>query len=255
MTRQRVLVTRPVREARRWVEALRARGIDAQALPLLAIEALEDDTVLRETRDRAEAFQAWMFVSAAAVEHFFLTDAQPSDGPRCWATGPGTAAALRAAGVPDARIDVPAAGTGQFDSEALWQIVRPQVSPATQVLFVRGGDAHGQPAGRDWLATQVADAGAGQQTVVAYRRVPPVWGDDDRRIALAAANDGSLWLFSSSQAIGNLRQALPQADWSAARAIATHPRIAQRAREAGFGHVLHSSAEFDAMIASIESFQ
>jgi uroporphyrinogen-III synthase len=137
----------------------------------------------------------------------------------------------------------------------LWQIVRPQLSAATQVLFVRGGDADGQPAGRDWLAAQVAAAGAQQQTVVAYRRVQPAWGDDERRTALAAAHDGSVWLFSSSQAIGNLRQALPQANWSGARAIATHPRIAQRASEAGFGQVLHSSAEFDAMVASIESFQ
>ena len=254
MTGRRVLVTRPAREALRWVEALRQRGIDARALPLLAIEPLADDARLREVRAQAAPFDAWMFVSAAAVEHF-LAGPQSAEGPRCWATGPGTAAALQAAGIPSARIDVPGAQAAQFDSEALWAIVRTQVGPGTHVLFVRGGDAEGEPAGRDWLSRQVADAGGAQDTVVAYRRVAPAWSEAERRSAQDAAHDGSLWLFSSSQAVANLRAALPQADWSGAFAIATHPRIAQAAQAAGFGRVLPSSAEFDALVASIESFQ
>lgn len=256
MIRCRVLVTRPEREAARWVEALRRRGIDAQALPLLAIESLRDDSALREARERADRYQAWMFVSAAAVQHFFGDAFRPLEqGPRCWATGPGTAAALRAAGVPDARIDVPAEDAGQFDSEALWQIVRPQLGAGTRVLIVRGGDADGRPAGRDWLALEIAAAGARHDTVVAYRRVPPDWSETQRAMALAAAGDGSIWLFSSSQAIANLLQALPQARWAGARAVATHPRIAQAARAAGFGQVLHSNSELGALVASIESFQ
>lgn len=256
MTRRRVLVTRPAREAARWVEALRARGFDAVALPLLAIEALDDDSALREARGRVDAYDALMFVSAAAVEHFFAGEVrQPAGGPRCWATGPGTAAALRAAGVSDARIDVPGDEAGQFDSEALWQIVRPQVGAATRVLIVRGGDAGGRPSGRDWLAREIAAAGARLDTLVAYRRVPPAWSEEERRLALAAAGDGSVWLFSSSQAIANLLGELPQVQWSAARAVGTHPRIAQAARQAGFGQVMHEKAALDALAASIESFE
>ena len=253
---RRVLVTRPAREAARWVEALRARGFDAEALPLLAIEALNEDSALIESRVRVDRYDALMFVSAAAVQHFFKMEArQPAVGPRCWATGPGTAAALQAAGVPDARIDVPGDEAGQFDSEALWQIVRPQLGPATRVLIVRGGDAAGQANGRDWLAREIAAAGASHDTVVAYRRVAPVWSEEERRLALAAVSDGSVWLFSSSQAIANLLDELPQVHWSAARAIGTHPRIAQAAREAGFGQVLHAKATLDALAASIESFE
>ncbi len=256
MTRCRVLVTRPEREAVRWVEALRQRSFDAQALPLLAIEALQDESALRDARARADGYQAWMFVSAAAVQHFLSDAFRPSEqGPRCWATGPGTAAALRAAGVPDARIDVPAEDAGQFDSEALWQIVRPQLGAGTRVLIVRGGDVDGSPAGRDWLALEIAAAGASHDTLVAYRRVPPDWNDAQRNMALAAASDGSVWLFSSSQAIANLLHALPEASWADARAVATHPRIAQAARAAGFGQVLHSNSELGALVASIESFQ
>ena len=257
VTPRRVLVTRPLREAQRWVEALRQRGIDALALPLIAIEPLTDEHTLRDVRARADRFDAWMFVSAAAVEHFFegMQGAPASQGPRCWGTGPGTAGALRRAGVPDSRIDEPGPDAQQFDSEALWQIVQTQVRPGSQVLFVRGGDAQGLPEGRDWLARQVSGAGAGYETLVTYRRVAPAWSAQERSLAEAAAGDGSVWLFSSSQAIANLREVLPGVDWSGARAIATHPRIAQSAQAAGFGHVLPSSAQFDALVASIESFQ
>lgn len=255
MTRRRVLVTRPVREALRWVDALRQHSLDAHALPLLGIEPLADDSALREVRGRAASFDAWMFVSAAAVEHFLAGGGQGAEGPRCWGTGPGTAAALRAAGVPEARIDVPDSGAEQFDSETLWKIVRPQVGPGTRVLFVRGGDAAGQAAGRDWLSRQVSDAGAAQETVTAYRRVAPAWGGIERRMAEAAAHDGSVWLFSSSQAIANLGELLPAVDWSRALAVATHPRIAQSASAAGFGRVATALAQLDALVASIESFE
>ncbi|MFC5607414.1 uroporphyrinogen-III synthase [Variovorax soli] len=255
MTPRRVLVTRPVREAQRWVDALRQRGVDAHALPLLGIEPLADDSALREVRARAGRFDAWMFVSAAAVEHFLEDGMQGPEGPRCWGTGPGTASALRAAGIPEARIDVPGPSAGQFDSEALWQIVRPQVRPGSRVLFVRGGDASGEPAGRDWLSRQVADAGAQQETVASYRRVAPAWSDEERRMAQAGAQDGTVWLFSSSQAIANLCTLLPAADWSGALAVATHPRIAQSATAAGFGRVATALGRLDELVASIESFQ
>lgn len=257
MTGPRVLVTRPLREAQRWVQTLQARGIEASALPLLAIEPLQVQKSLRQLREvqaRAGEFDAWMFVSSAAVSHF-MPDGQTASGPRCWATGPGTAAALREAGVPDSRIDAPSPAAGQFDSEALWPIVRGQIGAGSRVLFVRGGDASGQAAGRDWLSLQVADTGAAQETVVVYRRVPPSWGEVEHRLAQAASSDGSLWLFSSSQAIANLLLAVPQVDWSQARAIATHPRIAQAATSAGFGQVHQAPAGLDALVASIESFQ
>ena len=54
----RVIVTRPAREASRWIDALRAEGLDARALPLIAIEPVEDAraraALLRARRDLAE---------------------------------------------------------------------------------------------------------------------------------------------------------------------------------------------------------
>ena len=45
------------------------------------------------------------------------------------------------------------------------------------------------------------------------------------------------WLFSSSEAVGHLPTLAPDADWSAAHALATHPRIAEAARALGMGTV------------------
>src|SRR5215207_928638 len=67
----RVIVTRPEREAARWVQTLRAAGLDAQALPLIAIAPVTDSKELQEARRRVGDYAALMFVSAAAAEHFF----------------------------------------------------------------------------------------------------------------------------------------------------------------------------------------
>ena len=65
--------------------------------------------------------------------------------------------------------------------------------------------------------------------------------------------DGSLWLLSSSQALEHLCAALPGQDWRQARALATHPRIAQAARNAGFGEVRECRPALADVAASIES--
>lgn len=198
---------------------------------------------------------ALMFVSAAAVEHFFAThadDVDPATTPRCWATGPGTTRALLEAGVPAAAIDAPPEHAAQFDSEALWICVQAQVHPGARVLIVRGGDAAGHATGRDWLARQVEAAGGMVETLVAYRRLPPSFGADDVRIAMEGVQGEATWLFSSSEAIANLCHALPGATWHAARAVATHARIAQAAEAAGFGLVRTSAPTVAALVASIE---
>ena len=263
----RVIVTRPAREAVRWVGDLRAAGIDAVALPLIEIAPLQDPAPVNAAWQRLSRYRALMFVSAAAVEHFFkqkeavvpATSAQEAidliANQRCWATGPGTAAALRSVGLPDDRIDTPPPGAAQFDSEALWTVVRPQLQPGAGVLIVRGGDADGRPTGRDWLAREIAAAGGICETVVAYRRLPPKLGEAERQLAADAAHAPAVWLFSSSEAVVHLRQALPATSWRSACAVATHPRIAQAVNEAGFGTVVSSRPVLEAVVASIESLR
>ena len=168
---------------------------------------------------------------------------------------PSTRDALVRCGLTLASIDQPDAMARQFDSQALWAQVAGQVKADQHVLVVRGGDAAGQGSGRDWLGSQLAKVGVAVDAVVAYCRRPPDWTPAQRELARQAAAGGSAWLFSSSEAIGHLKAQLPGQSWSGARAVATHPRIAQAATDAGFGVVCLSRPTLADVVASIESIR
>lgn len=230
----RLIVTRPAAQAMPWVAALQALGLDALALPLIGIAPPDDVAPVQAAWRGLAALRLVMFVSANAVEHFFAARPAGLQWPAALAagsTGPGTSAALRAAGV--RVIEEPAVDVPQFDTEALWAQLATQHWQGAQVLVVRGED------GRDWLADTLRQHGAAVHFVAAYRRVPPVL-DAAGAATLAAAlatPSQHLWLFSSSEAVGHLAALAPEADWSVSRACASHPRIAQAAQAAGFGRV------------------
>ena len=288
----RAIVTRPAPEAEAWVKALEKDGVEALALPLIDIRPTCDPAALAAAWAGIGGFEAVMFVSAPAVAHFFAArPALPEPGGepavpwRAWATGPGTAAALGRAGVPKDAIDLPDAASAQWDSEALWQRVRGQFDDARparlqdpapaaraarrRVLIVRGADAHGRAAGRDWLAQQLQACGVDVEFAQSYERHPPLWTAASRAFALASvpavAPDAqppgvrpvtpAVWVFSSSEAIANLLSLMPGQSWARACAVATHPRIAQSATNAGFGVVCLSRPGLDAVQASIKSLR
>ena len=249
----RVVLTRPRREAGRWAQALTARGHEVLLLPLMAIAPAPDPASLRRSVDALSGYQAAMFVSGSAVRGFFHESVPWPGTTRAWCTGPGTARALQECGVPAANIDAPGADAPQFETEALWPLVADQVRAGTRVLLVRGAGPDGQPSGRDWLASRLQAAGAQVDIVASYMRQAPAWSDQERAIASEAASDGSIWLLSSSEALANLRALLPGVPLAQARAVATHERIAQAARDAGFGVVCLSRPSEDAVTATLES--
>ena len=269
----RVIVTRPEHDASEWVLGLGKAGFEVAQLPLIEICPVADPTALHQAWQRLESYCAVMFVSGNAVIHFFRSKPGMAHKSielcatkiRAWATGPGTTRALLGAGVDASRIDTPPVQTGQFDSEALWAVVGPAVKPGQRVLIVRGAEGGAQTvraqsdtegaagAGRDWLATQLAQRGALVDYVVAYQRCIPVLGQAQRSLVQMAAVDESVWLLSSSEAVANLSAMMPGQSWKTARAVATHPRIAQRARSLGFGVVCESRPILSSVVASIES--
>lgn len=244
----RVLVTRPQRDARRWVQALAERGLQATVLPLIDIAPVDAGRLTPRSAD----YRAIMFVSGNAVSHFPGGALTPFAS-RAWAPGPGTRDALLDAGVDESLIDSPAGDAAQFDSESLWDRVHTQVQPGDRVLVVRGRGATGREAGRDWLARQIEAAGGQVEFMSVYERRVPRLDAAQQALARRAADDGSVWLFSSSEAVSNLLAAVPQQSWHNARALATHPRIAQAARDAGFAVVCESRPALDDVVASIES--
>jgi uroporphyrinogen-III synthase len=251
----RVVLTRPRQESDRWAKVLGAHGHEVLPLPLIAIGPAPDDEAVRQAWQNLPRCQAAMFVSGSAVRGFRAACPQQAwpAATRAWCTGPGTAQALIDAGVPGSRIDAPDPEGDRFDSEALWADVAVQVKAGSRVLIVRGAGPDGRPAGRDWLAARLEEAGAQTGTVASYTRRLPGWGAGEKALA-ASADDATVWLFSSSEALANLGALLPGRSWSRARAIATHERIAQAAREAGFGVVCLSRPVESAVIATLESF-
>lgn len=261
-TRTKVWVTRPLEDSAVWVDALNRADIDARALPLMAIGPAPDPHAMAVAWQHLDGYTAVMFVSANAVRYFWQGQTAglppiPWRLARAWVTGPGTRAALRKVGVPEGQIDGPVPGASQLDSEALWANVAPQVEGLAArnqtVLIVRGADATGRMAGRDWLAQQLIQAGVKVDQVVAYQRLQPTLSPAQLQMAAQGASDGSIWLFSNSEALGHLQQVLPGQDWSQAKAVATHPRIATHARAAGFAHVAIAQPDRESVAASIKS--
>lgn len=185
-------------------------------------------------------FDAVMWVSGNAVRFFLpgVVACWPA-GLRCWAPGPGTAQALRVGGIAPHLIDEPDMDAPQFDSEALWAVVAPQMGLGRRLLLVRGRSqaTAGASSGREWLLQQCEAAGAQVVALPVYERRCPVWTAGEAATASAAAADGSVWLFSSGEAVGHLQRLLPGQDWRHTPALATHPRIAAALRQAGFAQV------------------
>lgn len=263
-----MIVTRPAHDAQVWADALQAQGVLCETLPLIEISALPAPSALEPVWQALSDHLAVMFVSANAVRFFMA--AKPSGWvlPNCraWSTGPGTQAALLAAGWPADLIDSPPEHAAQFDSEALWALVAGPVKaavdkavadskPKPSVLIVRGADAQGQLAGRDWLAVQLESAGLQVVQTVAYvRQAPPLTPEQQAR-ARQAMQDGTWWLFSSSEAAQHVLQACPDLPIGQALALATHPRIAQRLQAAGWGRVEIVPAGLAGQAESIKSLK
>jgi uroporphyrinogen-III synthase len=271
---QSLWVTRPAAEAAHWVSALQAAGWPAQALPLIDISEPDEPTAqaaLAEHRRRWWQADALMFVSAAAVQHFFARDVLPAPAAhtlttRFWAPGPGTARALAQAlaglGLSADRIDAPPAESAQFDSEHLWPVVATQLHRGARVLIVRGHspelhtsrDDALSGTGRDWLIQRCEAAGARVDACVAYERRAPVWSAQEQGLVRRASGADQLWLFSSSEALANLETLAPGIGWSAA-ALATHPRIAAAARRVGFAPVIESRPALPDVLRALKSIE
>ncbi len=257
MSAAKLLVTRPREQAANWVERLRAGGMAAQALPLIDIVAVPDPAPLQRAWRRVHEFAFVMFVSANAVDAFFAARPAGAIWPsatRAGATGPGTVAALRQAGLAATLIESPPADAASFDAEALWSEIarRPLAGwQGQRVLVVRGED------GRDWLAERWREHGAQVEFIAAYRRSLPRWGAGDEALcdAALASPRAHLWLFSSSEAIANLGRLRTGADWTASQALATHERIGAAARRLGFARVQGVAPTVAAVVSAVRSLQ
>ena len=257
----RVLVTRPAAQAAEWVASLRSAGIDALSLPLIGIEPAGDVAALHAAWRGLAQRRLVMFVSPNAAQQFMAHRPAAMNWPAdvlAASPGPGTTRALVGAGVPARCIVEPAADAPQFDSEALWAQLAARDWRGADVLIVRGDG------GRNWFADTLRAHGATVAYLHAYCRVAPSFDAAHTALLAAALAQPAehLWFFSSSEAVANLGDAVAAvaavaehaaADWSEARALATHPRIAERALQLGFGQVAQARPTLAGVVACIQS--
>jgi uroporphyrinogen-III synthase len=252
-----LIVTRPQPQADDWVDRLHALGCPALALPLLVIEPQPSFGPAVQLAWQTLAARALvMFVSPNAVLQFFAQAPAGLTWPTgtlAAATGPGTVASLRAQGLAEAQVLAPRQDSAQFDAETLWQQRLAAMDwSRRRVLIVRG------EAGRDWLASTLQAAGAEVDLLAAYRRVAPVWQDEDRAVLarIEAEPACHAWQFSSSEAVRHLAdwiaaQPKPHPGLLAAPALATHPRIAETARAAGWTTVIEVTPDAARMLETL----
>lgn len=256
-----LVVTRPQPDAALWVQQLRDQGIEAHALPMMAIgpsRSPASQALVQTALQQLDRYHALMFVSANAVRYFF---AQWHQGARAlpthlafWSPGPGTTKALLNEGIAPQSVIQPTPSAPQFDSETLWAQAQHHVSSGHRVLIVRGGDgrsAFGQ--GRQWLTDQLQQRGVQVDFAPVYeRQAPPstpamLQTIDDLRAQQA------VWLFSSSECVQHLLACAPARSWQSHTALTTHPRIAEQARQSGFGRTIETLPTLQSITASIKS--
>lgn len=252
----KVLVTRPRGQAEEWVASLRGLGLDAEALPLIEIAPAPDAAAVARAWQELSHTDLVVFVSPNAVEQFFAAQPEGVSWPattRVASPGPGTDRELARRGLPAAARVTPPADAEQFDSEALWQLLRHEDWRGRPVLIVRG------TSGRNWLAARFTEAGAQVRFVSAYERRTPhldAAGGALLRRAIERPRQ-HVWIFSSSESIDHLQTLCEAAGlrprWPEFLALATHPRIAAAARRAGIAGVMECTPAVADVVRSIQS--
>lgn len=256
-----LVVTRPQPDAALWVQQLQTQGIAATALPMMAIGPSCSPAAVAAVQaalQHLDRYQAIMFVSGNAVRYFFAQLRAhglllPPDI-QYWSPGPGTSQALLCEGISPLALIQPAQDAPQFDSESLWTQAQQHIAHGHKVLIVRGGDgqqAHGH--GRQWLTDQLQQRGVAVDFAPVYERQAPAITPSLLQTIESLRAQQALWLFSSSECVQHLVLCNPAWPWHTHTALATHPRIAQQAQQAGFGRVIETTPTLLSITASIKS--
>ena len=247
-----VVITRPRAQAEPLASRVAAAGRTAVVLPLLDIEPLEDTSALRAALARLADYAMVAFVSPNAIDFAFAHIGQWPQAVPVAVVGEGSRAALARHGVTPDRCTIHSP-PGCADSEHLVAALDLAALAGRRVLIVRG------ESGRELLADALRAAGAGVETVAAYRRQVPVLTAAlaaQLRTLLDGTND---WVITSSEALrglaGLVRALGPHYvdKMQQQHFIVPHARIDQTARELGLPRVTLAGQGDEGIFAALQS--
>ena len=237
-----VVITRPARQAAGLAREVAALGGKPLMFPAIVILPPEDPAALREVQRNLGRYDYAIFVSANAVEYGV-------GDPSAWpphllplAPGPGTAAALAAVGIANAR--VPAT---TMDSEGL--LALPElVDVAGRRIVIFRGDG-----GRELLRTALEARGATVEQIECYRRARPTAGAGGLIEAWRDKRIDAVTL-TSSEGLDNLWALFGdegRAYLAATPVFVPHPAIADHASGLGLRAVIVTPPADAGLLASL----
>jgi uroporphyrinogen-III synthase len=233
-----VLVTRPAHQAEDLCRLIEAAGGRAWRFP-----ALEIRPATSPEQAQALLVQPWdwlVFVSANAVALALELSGGLLAGPRIAAVGQATADALAAAGHP-----VDLVPGGQFDSEALLASEVMHRVAGQRILIVRG------EGGRPLLGETLQGRGATLAYAEVYRRGRPLV--DVAPLLARWERDVGAVVATSGEVLDNLVEMLGAAGRERlldTPLVVVSPRMAEQARQIGFGTIETAERAQDAAIVA-----
>jgi uroporphyrinogen-III synthase len=240
-----VIVTRPARQSAGLARQLEVLGAKPIIFPAIVILPPTDRASLDSVHATLDRYDIAIFVSANAVEYGVPA---PNHWPAkllALAPGPGTAAALAATGIAEARIP-----TSTFDSEGLLALPELRDVSAKRVVIFRGAGGRGD------LGETLRARGARVTYVECYRRAAPATGAAGLSEVLREGRAHALTL-TSSEGLDNLCALLDAGDLHRLQqlpAFVPHPRIAEHARSLGFAPVETGGADAGLIAGLLEWF-
>ncbi len=240
-----MIVTRPARQSAGLARQLEVLGATPIVVPAIVILPPADRASLDSVHATLDQYDIAIFVSANAVEYGVPA---PNDWPSkllALAPGPGTAAALAATGIAEARIPA-----STFDSEGLLALPELRDVVGKRIVIFRG------EGGRGDLGEALLARGARVIYAECYRRAAPATGAAGLCEVLREGRAHALTL-TSSEGLDNLCALLDVGDLYRLRqlpAFVPHPRIAEHARSLGFVPVETGGADAGLIAGLLEWF-
>ncbi|MFZ6846791.1 uroporphyrinogen-III synthase [Undibacterium sp. RuRC25W] len=251
----KVIITRPIAQARDFAEKVRRIGAEAILFPLIDIRALEDQREIAKEADALDQFSLVVFVSPNAIDAFMphVTNWPPSL--TIAVMGSGSRHALVRYGLTEqnTRIVSPA-NTLKTDSETLLEVLDTDALAGKKVLIVRGNG------GREFLSDALRSAGAEVQLLSSYERMTPDFDGRKQAELMQLLSVDNRWVITSSEALRTLVDWVKQlqsgefvAKLQHQEIIVPHVRIAETAQRLGFHFITLTASGDESVLVALQS--